>query len=368
MAILILALLFSHFNLLLADPTTTPSSFSFPKFDKDPNFDSTISLYGDAKLVQETHQASSSIQLTHSVSSTGGRVMYKKPIKLLLHNNDSSASFSTYFSFLMSPDNGDGLALFLVPAAEFNATLFLTNTPFGLSLRSPGKNRSTVVAVEYGSLKDAKNPDLNDNHVGIDVGGFVSAKVKNVSSVNTLLKSGVRLHSWVDYEAGSKRLEVRLSQRVEKPVDPLLSYPIDLSKMWNDEEVLVGLSSSNGNSSQNCILYSWSFHLRRFPKWMHSQPLDPKGFGSNDLMKPVVVVSRNRKSDCVVWVIAALVVGIGFGGLGALMVMNLCGMFGKRSAVAAEGRSGSVHPVEFDYEKVKVMVVLDDKVLKDGKQ
>ncbi|CAN1135017.1 L-type lectin-domain containing receptor kinase VIII.2 [Linum perenne] len=351
----LLALLFCHFSLLLADQ---PPSFSFTNFEKNPNFDSTISLYGDAKLVGVN--GSSSIQLTHSVSSSGGRVMYKKPIKLLQgkptrKNSNDSASFSTYFSFLMSPDNGDGLALVMVPAAEFNASLFLTNGPFGLSV----KKRSRIVAVEYGALKDAKLASLNNNHVGIDVGGFVSAKVRNVSYVNTLLKSGVRLHSWVDYEAGSKRLEVRLSQfGATKPADPLLSYPIDLSRMWNDKEVLVGLSSSSGNSSQTCFLYSWSFQLRRFPHWMHSQPLDPKGLGSN--LKPVVVVSE-KKSDCVGRVIVALLLGIGCGGLGAFMAMNLCSVFGKRSPVVPEECSGVVNHVEFDCEKVKVVVVKDGK-------
>ncbi|CAL1378912.1 unnamed protein product [Linum trigynum] len=364
-----LPLLFFHFNLLLADPT---SSFSFTNFDQNPNFSSTIALYGDAELVSSNGSSptpsSPAIQLTHSVSSSGGRVMYKKPIKLVANSSDSSASsFSTYFSFLMSPDNtGDGLAFVMVPA-EFNATLFLSNTPFGLSLRSGPKSSRRIVAVEYGSSKDLNHGDLDDDHVGIDVGGFVSVKVRNVSSANALLSSGKRLHSWVDYEAGSKRLEVRLSQSGgEKPVDPLLSYPIDLTRMWNEQEVIVGLSSSNGNSSHTCFLYSWSFQLRHFPHWMHSQPLDPKGLVSD--LKPAD--GENRRG-CVVRVIAALALGVGCGALGAFMALQVCGLFGKMrgGVVREEGYNSSssavVHPVEFEYEKVRVMVV-DDKAIQDG--
>ncbi|CAL1399373.1 unnamed protein product [Linum trigynum] len=365
-----LTLLFFHFNLLLADPTST---FSFTNFDQNPNFTATIALYGDAKVVSTDGSFptnSSAIQLTHSVSSSGGRVMYNKPIKLVANGSDSSASsFSTYFSFLISPDNtGDGLAFVMVPA-EFDATLFLSNAPFGLSLRSGLKSSRSFVAVEYGSSKDPRYSDLSDDHVGIDVGEFVSVKVRNVSSVNALLSSGKRLHSWVDYEAGSKRLEVRLSQfGGEKPVDPLLSYPIDLTRMWNnDQEVRVGLTSSNGNSSQSCFLYSWSFQLRHFPHWMHSQPLDPKVLVS-DLKH---VDGDNRRDYCVVRVIAALFLGVGCGALGAFMALQVCGLFGKTrgGGVREEGSNSSsavVHPMEFEfgYEKVKVMVV-DDKAIED---
>ncbi|CAN1135865.1 hypothetical protein LINPERPRIM_LOCUS20751 [Linum perenne] len=86
--------------------------------------------------------------------------------------------------------------------------------------------------------------------------------------------------------------------------------------MWsNDQEVLIGLISSNGNASQSSFLYSWSFQLRHFPHWMHSQPLDPEGFDPK--LKPVVVDVRRR--DCGMKVIAALTMGGGFGALGAFM-------------------------------------------------
>ncbi|CAN1142416.1 L-type lectin-domain containing receptor kinase S.4 [Linum perenne] len=185
-----------------------------------------------------------------------------------------------------------------------------------------------------------------------------------------MLSSGKRLHSWVDYQAGSKRLEVRLSQFGEvKPLDSLLSYPIDLSRMWsNDQEVLICLSSSNGNASQSSFLYSWSFQLRQFPHWMHSQPLDPNGFDPK--LKPVVV--DVRRGDCGMKVIAALIMGVGFGALGAFMGVNLCNMLIKwpeecsLSSSSSSSSSSSVHPVDFEYEKVKVVTV-DDKVFKDGK-
>ncbi|KAJ6992960.1 hypothetical protein NC653_016169 [Populus alba x Populus x berolinensis] len=267
----VLTFMIFHLKMLHA---VSSYSFSFGSFDKDPNFESNIALYGDAKVVGN----GSSLQLTRPVSSSAGRVMYKQPIKLVEGNPGNLVSFSTYFSFLMSPDNGDGLAFVVVPSG-FNAT-------------------------------------------------------------------------------GSKRLEIRLSHSGDiKPIDPLLSHPIDLSKMWNDEKVLIGLTSSNGNSSQTCFLHSWNFKLRRVPHWMHSQPLDPQDFAKHE--KPMVV---QKKSDCILKMLTAMIFGAACGALGALMVLYLWTIFGNRRPVMPE--ECSVPPADFEYKKVKVIV---DKAIEDGK-
>ncbi|KAJ6750238.1 hypothetical protein OIU85_000836 [Salix viminalis] len=252
----VLTFMISHLKTINAGSSY---SFSFESFDKNPNFQSNIALYGDAKVAGN----GSSLQLTRSVSSSAGRVMYKQPIKLV---------------------------------------------------EGPEKSGPKFVAVEFDTKRDAEYGDLNDNHVGIDVGAFVSVKVRNVSSNDMVLNSGKRLHSWIDYEAGSKRLEVRLSQSGDmKPIDPLLSYPLDLSNMWNDERVLIGLSSSNGNSSQTCFLYSWSLKLRHVPQWMHSEPLDPRDFAKR--AKPVLA---QKKSDCILKMLAAMIFGSACGALGSI--------------------------------------------------
>ncbi|KAJ4834741.1 hypothetical protein Tsubulata_012574 [Turnera subulata] len=345
------SLLLSPLKGLTAYPS---SSFSLQNFGKDPNFEANIGLYGDAKAVGN----GSALQLTQSQSYSAGRVMYKKPIKLVegKPHPENLASFSSYFSFSMSPENGDGLAFVMVPSG-FNVTVF-DNTPFGLYLESE-KNNTRIVAVEFDTRRDVKYGDLNDNHVGIDVGGFVSVRMRNISSLNMVLNSGKVLHSWIDYEAGSKRLEVRLSQSGEtKPVDPLLSHPIDLSKVWYDEGVFVGLSSSNGNSSQACYLHSWSFQLRHIPHWMHSQPLNPQAFAIN--VKPVVA---HKRSGCLLRMLAAMVFGAACGALGALAVLYLWTIFGNRRPVVPE--ECSVHPLDIDYKKVKIVV---DTAGKDSKQ
>ncbi|KAF5737206.1 lectin-like protein [Tripterygium wilfordii] len=347
----ILTFLIFCFKTISADPST---SFFLKRFDKDPNFESRIALYGDAKVVG----GGSSVQLTASVSKSAGRIMYKKPVKLVEGKPRQLASFSTYFSFSMSSDKGDGLA-FVMVASGFDANVF-GNSSFGFPIES-GKSDSRVIVIEFDTFKDARVDDLNENHVGIDVGSLKSVKVRNASAINDMiLNSGERLHSWIDYEAGSKRLEVRLSKFGDKkPVDPLLSHPIDLTKMWQDnEEMLVGLSSANGNSSQTCFLFSWSFNLRHIPHRTHSQPLDPEAFTKK--LKPPVI---HKSSVCIVKMLAAMVFGAACGALGAFVVLYLWTIFGNRRPVVPE--EFAAHHVDFDVKKVKVIV---DKAIKDGKK
>ncbi|XP_022745873.1 L-type lectin-domain containing receptor kinase VIII.2-like [Durio zibethinus] len=338
------------FKILAADQSF---SFSFKSFAKDPNFESNIALYGDAHVAND----GSWIQLTNSVSWSAGRVMHKKPIMLVEGKARNFASFSTYFSFSMSHENGDGLAFVMVPGS-FVANV-LRNSSFGISF-GLDKSKSDVVSVEFDTFKDAKYGDLNENHLGIDVGSLVSVKVRNLSSVNLVLNNGEKLHSWIDYEASSKRLEIRLRQSSStRPDDPLLSYSIDLSKQWNDEEVFVGFSSSNGNSSQTCFIYLWSFNLRPVPNWMHSEPVDPKAIAKNTKS----LTTAHKSSNCFWKVLALFIFGGACGALTTSCVLYIWTILGNRRPVVPE--ECGVHPVDFEYKKVKVVV---DKAVKDSKK
>ncbi|XAR68871.1 Non-specific serine/threonine protein kinase [Bertholletia excelsa] len=235
-------------------------------------------------------------------------------------------SFSTCFTFSMSPENGDGLAFVVVPV-RFPLNLF-DGGSFGLLTA----NKFRTLVVEFDTSMDDKYGDLNGNHVGVDLNNFVSVKVSNVSSINLVINSGNKLHSCIDYEAGLRRLEVRLSKLGDtRPVSPLLSCPIDLSHVWKEEEILIGLSSSNGNSSQSCNLYSWSFQQRILPQWMHSEPLDP-----NAILEKKKGLEVPKKSDCLLKVLAALVFGTACGALGGVIVLFVWIILGNNRPVAPE--------------------------------
>lgn len=336
---------FLYFRTLTAD---AKSSFYFKNFTKDSNFESQLALYGDSKVVN----GGLSVEITGSSISSAGRVLYKKPIKLLQGKPTSLVSFSSSFTFSMSRDNGDGLAFFMVPIS-FPVDVF-DGGSFGLL----GNRKIKVLIVEFDTSKDQKYGDVNGNHVGIDVSSFISVKVGNVSSISLVLNSGEKLQAWIDYEAGSKQLEVRLNKLGHmRPVEPLLSYSIDMSQMWKEDEVFVGLSSSNGNSLQKCNLYSWSFKPRQAPHWMHSEPLDPEAF-----MEETKAPKVHMRSDCFLRILSALIIGTACGALGAFFVLFAWTVFGgNRRPVVPEDYA--MHPAEFEYQKFKVVV---DKHIEDG--
>ncbi|CAN6991472.1 unnamed protein product [Brassica oleracea var. botrytis] len=306
------------------------SSFSFDGFAKSPAFEKNIALFRDSKLV---NGGGSSIQLTGSVSRSEGRVIYKKPITLFqgttTKDRNFSGSFSTSFSFSMmssSKEIGSVLAFVMVPSG-LDLSLFgrKDNTSSGLGFLL----RNEVVAVEFGVSK-------RGNRVGVLVGRPESARIRNLSSFGGHFDGGNKLSCWIDYEASSKRIEVRLSVSTAlKPVDPFVSYSVDLAKIWKGKKFMVGLTSANGNSSKPHYLHSWSFKLRHPSIRIHSQPLDPNAVSKTVKEEEVKTVEvKGKKSKCVWRMLSALVLGAVCGTLGAMLALYLWTMCGNRRSMA----------------------------------
>lgn len=314
-----------YFKTVFSDFNVT---FTTKNANKDPNFESRFDFYGDTKLVSTGDNMS--LQLF------GGRVFYKEPIKLVEGNPRKMVSFAMNFVFsLSSGKNGDGLAFLMAPVG-YPVKVF-DGGSFGVLNGSKLK----FLAVEFDTLRVA-------------VDSFVSIKAKNVSS-----RIGEKLQSWINYEANSQSLEVRLAKFGEiMPVDPLLLYAVDLSRMWDKGEVLFSLGSASKNSSQKCNLYSWSLKLRTVPHWMHSQPLDPAAFveKKNEL-------KVHEKSDCALRILAVLIFGTGCGALGALLVLFVWTLLGCQRPEVPVAEDYAVKHVGFEYKKAKVV----DKSIKDGK-
>ncbi|CAN4106067.1 unnamed protein product [Withania somnifera] len=326
-------------------------SDGFENFGKDSNFESELALYGDAKVVND------GIQMSGSVRFSAGRILNKKSIKLVERNPRKMVSFSMHFVFSLSRENGDGFAFVMVPIGYpfdvFDGGLF------GLL----GGRNMKFLAVEFDTFMDEKYGDMNGNHVGVDLSSFESVKVSNVSYVKLgLMNTGEKLQSWIEYEASSKRLEIRLSKLGGiRPADPLLSSPVDMSQMWKEDKVVVGLSSSSGNSTQKCNIYSWSFKTRTTPQWLHSEPFDPQAFAVKK--QEMKVQSR---SDCALRILGALLMATGCGALGAVIVVIVWTILGSRRPVAPEDNPAVLeHKKEFDEYKKFIVVV--DKAMEVGK-
>lgn len=328
--------------------TDVNSSFSFNGFVKSPSFDKNVALFGDSKLVN----GGPSIQLTDSVSRSEGRVIYKKPIRLFQgKERNFSGSFSTSFSFSMSDEIGSVLAFVMVPRG-LDLRLFgkKGNSSSGLGFLLKHK----VVAVEFGISK-------RGNRVGILVGRPESGKVRKLSSFGDHFNGEKKLNCWIDYEASSKRIEVRLSLSTAlKPADPFVSYLVDLAKLWKDGKFMVGLTSANGNSSKPVYLHSWNFKLRHPLMRIHSQPLDP-----NDVSKTVKegekTVEVKGKGKCIWRILGALVLGAVCGTLGAMSALYLWTICGNRQSMA-------IVPEECANEKADIVVMKSDVVDEEGKK
>ncbi|XP_076920605.1 putative L-type lectin-domain containing receptor kinase S.7 [Bidens hawaiensis] len=300
-----------HFITLTA---ASNSSFYFKNFTHSPSLDSVLTLSGDATV----STGGSSLQLTAPLPSSSGRVIYNNAVKFYSGNPRKLVSFSTYFSFSISSDSGNGLAFIVF-----------------------SDDKLKFVSVEFDTSVDNNNNgnDVNGNHIGIDL-------------LKLGLNNGTRLQVWIDYESMSRRLEVRLSKFGEnRPLDPILFQHVDLPKIWPQKEgFFVGLSSVNRNSSQVCNVYSWSFKTRRTPDWMHSEPLDP-----SLLKQEGDKVKVDGKSDCVMRILSALILGIGLGALGSFVGMFLWTILSKRQPVLPE-------------EYAMKPVVVHDKGLPNEKQ
>ncbi|XP_062092555.1 L-type lectin-domain containing receptor kinase VIII.2-like [Humulus lupulus] len=319
---------------LIAKPVSSATLQS--KLSENPNFEPHIALIGDAELVD----GGSFVKLTRPSVSSSGILLRQEPFRFV----HPPISFSTEFTFSISPGKSKGLALVLVPG-DFKSK-FSGQGSFGLS----GEKR--FLGVEFDTAMDGNVGDLNGNHVGVDVGSFVSVAVVNVSSMNLVLNNGEKLKSWIDYDASSKRLEVRLAKLGEaRPYNPMMAYAIDLPAMWGGEDVLVGISSANGDSTQISSVYSWKFSLRSFPHSMHSLPADPRSY-SSELSENS---TEHPKRVCPLAILGGLIFATVCGALMAFAVLFVWAVVASRHTVFPTTEV-PVHHMGFKYEKVGVVV------------
>ncbi|XP_071715525.1 agglutinin-1-like [Rutidosis leptorrhynchoides] len=323
------------FKSLIADSNT---SFSLENFGKNVTF---LALYGDAKVVN----GGSSLQLTAPLPYSVGRVIYKKPIKIYGGIPKKLVSISTYSTFYIS--NGGLLSFVVFPYGyPLLNHVFDYNNASSSGLLSSNK-KLDVLSVEF------------EHHIDIDSSGFMSVKVMNLSSVNLVSDNGgEKMQTWIDYQPGSKRLEVRLNKfGNSRPIDPHLFVQIDLLRIWpnNEEGVFVGFSSSNGNSSKSCKVDSWRFKAYQAPDWMHSEPLDLVNAKFNKVQQIKVV---SKESDCLIKIFAALIFGIGCGSLGTFLIMFLFTLFGNRYRQPVVPEEFAVKSLQ-EYEHKKLQIVLD---------
>ncbi|CAN6863064.1 unnamed protein product [Brassica oleracea] len=225
------------------------------------SFSSQEDLYLDASAKVLPHGI---LQLTNDSDHQIGRAFYNNPIQF--------SSFSTHFVCALVPkpgkEGGHGLTFLVSSSMDFSHA---QDSRF-LGAFNASANGSQALAVELDTIW---NPEYKDtkgrNHVGIDVNNPVSVAVAPASyysdkkgrNENMTLLSGKPIHVWVDYDGTV--LSVWIAPlKAQKPSRPLLSHPINLSKIFpNRSKLFVGFSAATGNAVSGHYILWWSFSTGR---------------------------------------------------------------------------------------------------------
>lgn len=223
------------------------------------------------------HNANLQLPASHW-RNTAGRALYSFPFRMLDPASNTTASFHTTFSFQMrnsssgaadksTTGTADGGLTFLVVPDE--VTVGRNGGWLGM-MNDACDNTYRPFAVEFDTFKNEEFQDPNDHHVGINYGSIVSRQTADIDNAGVVLRDGTPARAWISYDSSKHLVDVRLAKDgSEKPVQPLLSMPLDLSDIFK-EYMFVGFSGGASGKFSHSIL-SWHFSsdstgLLRFPK------------------------------------------------------------------------------------------------------
>ncbi|EEF29389.1 kinase, putative [Ricinus communis] len=223
-----------------------------------------ISLTGVAEI-----QKNGIIRLTNETSRLMGQAFYASPFQFKNSSNGKAFSFSTSFALAIFPEykklGGHGLAFTISASKDLKG---LPSQYLGLLNASDlGNFTNHLLAVEFDTVQDFEFGDINDNHVGIDINNLKSNAsaaaayyINDTSKQDLNLKTGKPIQVWIDYDSIQNLLNVTISPTSEKPRLPILSFPIDLSQIF-EEYMYVGFSASTGLLASSHYILGWSFKM-----------------------------------------------------------------------------------------------------------
>ncbi|KNA16286.1 hypothetical protein SOVF_090070 [Spinacia oleracea] len=235
-----------------------PYTFSLPFIPA-----TNITFFGDAHLIIHPETNLSSISLTQQNPSSSGRAFYFYPLQFLDPETNSSVSFTSHFSFSITPSSpsnpGDGIAFLITSDLGLFSSRF---THLGMPEFSLNSQES-FFAVEFDTKFDPLTGDVNDNHVGIDVNSYISLVSDDGLLGEVDLSSGKKINAWIEYRKSVKIVRVWVSYFPNKPLNPVVSAQIDLSK-YMKESMYVGFSASNRDGSALHVIDGWEFKTFEF--------------------------------------------------------------------------------------------------------
>ena len=260
-------------------------------------------LYGSATVESRI------LTLTNDTNFLIGRALYPQKITTKKPNSSYVYPFSTSFIFSMVPYKntlpGHGMVFIFVPFTGIEGATSSQN--LGLLNYTNGNSKSHVFGVEFDVFKNQEFDDISANHVGIDMNSLKSVEAHDAGywpnsqgSNNTnsgaqdeksfkelKLNNGENYQVWIDYS--DSLINVTMAPvGLARPQRPLLSVPLNLSEVFEDE-MYVGFTSSTGQLVQSHKLLAWSFSNSNFSL---SEMLITTGLPSFVLPKSSIVRSK----------------------------------------------------------------------------
>ena len=260
-------------------------------------------LYGSATVESRI------LTLTNDTNFLIGRALYPQKITTKKPNSSYVYPFSTSFIFSMVPYKntlpGHGMVFIFVPFTGIEGATSSQN--LGLLNYTNGNSKSHVFGVEFDVFKNQEFDDISANHVGIDMNSLKSVEAHDAgywpnsqgsnnansgaqdekSFKELKLNNGENYQVWIDYS--DSLINVTMAPvGLARPQRPLLSVPLNLSEVFEDE-MYVGFTSSTGQLVQSHKLLAWSFSNSNFSL---SEMLITTGLPSFVLPKSSIVRSK----------------------------------------------------------------------------
>ncbi|KAJ8761630.1 hypothetical protein K2173_004406 [Erythroxylum novogranatense] len=252
------------FAIILFSQAASAIDFVFNGFNSSAN-SSNLLLYGTAIIESRI------LTLTNETAFTIGRALYPSKIPTKDKNSSYVYPFSTSFIFAMAPYKGvlpgHGLVFLFVPYTGIDNANSAQNLGF-LNRTNTGSSSNHVFGVEFDVFSNQEFNDINDNHVGIDVNSLTSLVAReagywrNDSFKTQKLNDGSNYQVWIDY--ADAFINVTMAPvGLKRPQRPLLSVPLNLSDVFEDE-MYIGFTASTGQLVQSHKILAWSFSNTKF--------------------------------------------------------------------------------------------------------
>jgi hypothetical protein len=172
------------------------------------------------------------MQLISGTWQRNGYAFLNNPIAL-------GDTFSTHFSFQITNNIG-GSADWLV----FN--IQTKNTVFG----------GNSVSVEFDIFNNGFRDHNDGNHIGLNLNHNFFSNV--VQPVTTPFNNEEIWHAWIDYDGAY--LNISSSMNIAKPIDPFISYGLDVASLLGTSDVYLGSHAASGAYGADFSVLNWTFN------------------------------------------------------------------------------------------------------------